>query len=95
MSYWISRKQCNNCGSEVNVTGGMVGTMWMGPSILKCPNPNCGIEGFDNFTTLINNIDTNNPEHREFTIRNNHEDHSNRHNGPAEENHSVGEPRRL
>lgn len=72
MSYWISRRQCNNCGSEVNVTGGIINTTWMGPASLTCPNPDCAVTGFDNFTTIVPNIDfITQPQYREFTIRNN------------------------
>jgi hypothetical protein len=72
MSYWVSRLQCKTCGSEINVSGGMVQTTWMGPADrdLICPNTACRAVGFDSFNTIVHNIDTTtNPEYREFTIR--------------------------
>ena len=74
MSYWISRLQCNTCGSELNVSGGVVGTTFMGPADhdLECPNPRCGAIGYRSFTTVVWNVNfETQPQYREFTIRDN------------------------
>lgn len=73
MSFWINRLQCDVCGSEINVQGGMVGHTWMGPSTIECPNIECRAQGSDNFTTIAYNIDfATQPQYRGFTIRGNH-----------------------
>jgi hypothetical protein len=52
MSFWINTMKCQNCGTEVNVSGGMVGTQSMGPATLECAKPGCGNKGFENFVNL-------------------------------------------
>ncbi len=76
MSFWISRLRCNVCGSECNISGGMIGMQWMGPidSEIQCPNPNCNAQGFNNFTTIVPNVDIHNTEHLDTVINNNHID---------------------
>jgi hypothetical protein len=77
MSFWINRHRCRNCGSEINITGGMVKTTWMGPADehVVCPNPSCHRVGFVNFE-MIGPMDRDNPEHSGELIRNNHMDHT-------------------
>jgi len=53
------------------VSGGMVGTTWMGPSDLKliCPNSKCGATGHNNFEIIVHNIDfKTHPEYSDFKI---------------------------
>lgn len=65
MSFWINRMACRSCSSEINISGGMVGTTWMGPqdNEIVCPNPSCNTRGYDNFVSM-GSMDRNNPEHR-------------------------------
>ncbi len=41
------------CGEQMNVQGGMVGTVWMGPEdSIPCPNKECDAIWSDNFTNM-------------------------------------------
>lgn len=85
MSLWIHRWRCRQCGSEMNIQGGVVGTTHMGPNgPVPCPNHNCEsmwgngstirvVDGIsyvdDNGFENIGPMDINNPEHSQFLIR--------------------------
>jgi len=42
---------CRKCCTEIQVSGGMVGSTWVGPADkdLVCLKPGCGAQGYDNF----------------------------------------------
>ena len=73
MSFWISRLACKNCGTAINVTGGVVGTTHMGPpdDQLVCPNPSCNSTGYASFEN-IGPFDRNNPEHMDTQYNHKH-----------------------
>jgi hypothetical protein len=73
MSFWINRHKCKNCGSIINITGGMIGTTWMGPEDRQvvCPNPTCLSTGFNSFEN-IGPCDIGNPEHAHGEINHTH-----------------------
>lgn len=54
MSFWINTYKCNKCGHEIGVSGGVVGTNWIGPNpkFVTCYSDKCDNEGLDNFTCL-------------------------------------------